>query len=186
MSTYNVVVIGSGPGGYIAAIRCAQLGMKVAIIEKYDVLGGNCLNVGCIPSKALLDVSEHYQDAEKRFADFGIKVQGLEADFKRMIDRKSEVVKQNYEGVAFLMKKNKIDVYFGLGSFVTKNKIAVTNAKGEKQELETEKVIIATGSKPTALPFIAIDKKRIITSTEALSLSEIPKNLVIIGGGIIG
>lgn len=186
MSSYNVVVIGSGPGGYIAAIRCAQLGMKTAIIEKYDVLGGTCLNVGCIPSKALLDTSEHYHNAEKRFDDFGIKVKDLSFDFKRMIARKAEVVKQNNEGVAFLMKKNKIDVYNGIGSFVTKNKIAITNSKGEKQEIEAEKVIIATGSKPTALPFLPIDKKRIITSTEALTLSEVPKNLIIIGGGIIG
>jgi dihydrolipoamide dehydrogenase len=186
MSTYNVVVIGSGPGGYIAAIRCAQLGMKTAIIEKYDVLGGTCTNVGCIPSKALLDTSEHYHDAEKRFTDFGIKLKELSVDFTRMIARKSEVVKSNNDGIVFLMKKNKIDVFTGLASFVTKNKIAVTNSKGEKQEIETEKVIIATGSKPTALPFLSIDKKRIITSTEALSLKEIPKQLVIIGGGIIG
>ena len=184
--SYNVVVIGSGPGGYIAAIRCAQLGMKTAIIEKYDVLGGTCTNVGCIPSKALLDTSEHYHNAEKRFADFGITTKGLSVDFTRMITRKSEVVKQNNNGIAFLMKKNKIDVYTGVGTFVTKNKIAITNAKGEKQEIETEKTIIATGSKPTALPFLPIDKKRIITSTEALTLKEVPKQLVIIGGGIIG
>ena len=186
MSSYNVVVIGGGPGGYIAAIRCAQLGMKTAIIEKYDVLGGTCLNVGCIPSKALLDASEHYHNAEKRFTDFGINVKGLTIDFTRMIARKADVVKQNVDGINFLMKKNKIDVYHGLGSFVTKNKIAITDSAGAKQEIETEKVIIATGSKPTQLPFITVDKKRIITSTEALSLSEIPKNLVIIGGGIIG
>lgn len=186
MSTYNVVVIGSGPGGYIAAIRCAQLGMKTAIIEKYDVLGGTCTNVGCIPSKALLDASEHYHDAEKRFADFGINTTGLSVDFTRMIARKTDVVKKNTEGIAFLMKKNKIDVFTGTGSFVTKNKIAITNAKGEKQEIETEKTIIATGSKPTALPFLPIDKKRVITSTEALTLTDIPKELVIIGGGIIG
>ncbi|MCW3126358.1 MAG: dihydrolipoamide dehydrogenase [Bacteroidetes bacterium] len=186
MSTYNVAIIGGGPGGYVAAIRCAQLGMKTAIIEKYDVLGGTCLNVGCIPSKALLDTSEHYHNAEKRFTDFGINVKGLTVDFARMIARKGEVVKANVDGIAFLMKKNKIDVYNGLGSFMTKNKIAITNAKGEKQEIEAEKVIIATGSKPTALPFLPIDKKRIITSTEALSLTEIPKNLIIIGAGIIG
>jgi len=186
MSTYNVVVIGSGPGGYIAAIRCAQLGFKTAIVEKYDVLGGTCTNVGCIPSKALLDASEHYHDAEKRFADFGINTTGLSVDFNRMIARKSDVVKKNTEGIAFLMKKNKIDVINGMASFVTKNKIAVTNSKGEKQEIETEKTIIATGSKPTALPFLPIDKKRVITSTEALELKEIPKQLVIIGGGIIG
>ena len=171
MSTYNVVVIGSGPGGYIAAIRCAQLGMKVAIIEKYDVLGGTCTNVGCIPSKALLDASEHYHNAEKRFEDFGIKTKGLSIDFTRMIGRKSDVVKQNNDGIAFLMKKNKIDVIIGVGAFVTKNKISITNAKGEKQEIETEKTIIATGSKPTALPFLPVDKKRIITSTEALTLT---------------
>ena len=186
MPTYNVVVIGSGPGGYIAAIRSAQLGMKVAIIEKYPVLGGTCTNVGCIPSKALLDASEHFHNAENRFADFGINTKGLSVDFTRMITRKSDVVKQNNDGIAFLIKKNKIDVYTGVGSFVTKNKIAIANDKGEKQEIETEKTIIATGSKPTALPFLPIDKKRIITSTEALTLTEIPKQLVIIGGGIIG
>lgn len=186
MSTYNVVVIGSGPGGYIAAIRCAQLGMKTAIIEKYDVLGGTCTNVGCIPSKALLDSSEHYHNAESAFADHGIAATGLSFDFGKMIARKNGVVKSNTDGIAYLMKKNKIDIYNGLGSFVTKNKIAVTNAKGEKQEIETEKVIIATGSKPTKLPFITIDKKRVITSTEALSLTEVPKHLVIIGGGVIG
>jgi len=186
MSTYNVVVIGSGPGGYIAAIRCAQLGMKTAIIEKYDVLGGTCTNVGCIPSKALLDSSEHYHNAESAFADHGIAATGLSFDFGKMIARKNGVVKSNTDGIAYLMKKNKIDIYNGLGSFVTKNRIAVTNAKGEKQEIETEKVIIATGSKPTKLPFITIDKKRVITSTEALSLTEVPKHLVIIGGGVIG
>ena len=186
MSTYNVVVIGSGPGGYIAAIRSAQLGFKTAIIEKYDVLGGTCTNVGCIPSKALLDTSEHYHDAHNRFAGFGINTTGLSADFTKMVARKADIVKSNTDGIAFLMKKNKIDVINGTASFVTANKIAVTNSKGEKQEIETEKTIIATGSKPTALPFLPIDKKRIITSTEALSLSEIPKNLIIIGGGIIG
>lgn len=186
MSNYNVVVIGSGPGGYIAAIRCAQLGMKTAIIEKYDVLGGTCTNVGCIPSKALLDSSEHYHNAEKSFADHGITTTGLSIDFGKTISRKNGVVKSNTEGIAYLMKKNKIDVINGTGSFVTKNKIAVTNAKGEKQEIETEKVIIATGSKPTKLPFITIDKKRIITSTEALNLTEVPKHLIIIGGGVIG
>jgi dihydrolipoamide dehydrogenase len=186
MSNYNVVVIGSGPGGYIAAIRCAQLGMKTAIIEKYGVLGGTCTNVGCIPSKALLDSSEHYHNAEKAFAEHGITTTGLSLDFGKMIAHKTGVVKSNTEGIAYLMKKNKIDVYTGLGSFVTKNKIAITNAKGEKQEIETEKVIIATGSKPIKLPFIAIDKKRIVTSTEALTLTEVPKHLVIIGGGIIG
>jgi dihydrolipoamide dehydrogenase len=187
MSQYNVVVIGSGPGGYVAAIRCAQLGMKVAIIEKYDVLGGTCTNVGCIPSKALLDSSEHYDVAMKKFKEHGLNIKGgIDINFAQMIKRKNDVVRQNNDGIGFLMKKNKIDAYKGTGSFVTKNKIAVTNAKGEVKELETEKVIIATGSKPTKLPSINIDKKRIITSTEALSLTEIPQHLVIIGGGIIG
>ncbi|HWB63553.1 MAG TPA: dihydrolipoyl dehydrogenase [Chitinophagales bacterium] len=186
MANYNVVVIGSGPGGYVAAIRCAQLGMKVAIIEKYNVLGGTCTNVGCIPSKALLDSSEHYHNAEKNFVEHGINVKGLSLDFTKMIERKGTVVQQNNAGISFLMKKNKIDVYTGTGSFITKNKISVTDAKGTKQEIETEKVIIATGSKPTQLPFLKVDKKRLITSTEALSLTEVPKHLIIIGGGIIG
>ncbi len=186
MSKYQVVVIGSGPGGYIAAIRSAQLGMKVAIIEKYDVLGGTCTNVGCIPSKALLDSSEHYHNAEHAFEEHGIATKGLSFDFTKMVTRKNGVVKANNDGIAFLMKKNKIDTYYGTGSFVSKNKIAVTNAKGEVTELETEKTIIATGSKPTKLPFLPIDKKRVITSTEALTLKEVPKHLVIIGGGIIG
>jgi dihydrolipoamide dehydrogenase len=186
MSKYNIVVIGSGPGGYVAAIRCAQLGMKVAIIEKYDVLGGTCTNVGCIPSKALLDSSEHYHNAEKNFEAHGIGVKSLSLDFKKMVERKNGVVKANNDGIAFLMKKNKIDTYYGAGSFVSKNIIAVTNSKGEKTEIEGEKIIIATGSKPTQLPFIKVDKKRIITSTEALTLTEVPKHLIIIGGGIIG
>ncbi len=186
MSKYQLVVIGSGPGGYIAAIRSAQLGMKVAIIEKYDVLGGTCTNVGCIPSKALLDSSEHYHNAEHAFEEHGIATKGLSFDFTKMVTRKNGVVKANNDGIAFLMKKNKIDTYYGTGSFVSKNKIAVTNSKGEVTELETEKTIIATGSKPTKLPFLPIDKKRVITSTEALTLKEVPKHLVIIGGGIIG
>ena len=181
-----MVVIGSGPGGYVAAIRCAQLGMKTAIIEKYSVLGGTCTNVGCIPSKALLDSSEHYHNAEKAFGGHGINVKDLSFDFTKMVERKSSVVKQNNDGLTFLMKKNKIDVYTGTGSFVTKNKISVTDAKGGKQEIETEKVIIATGSKPANLPFIKVDKKRVITSTEALTLTEVPKQLTIIGGGVIG
>ena len=142
MSKYNVVVIGSGPGGYIAAIRSAQLGMKVAIIEKYDVLGGTCTNVGCIPSKALLDSSEHYHNAEHAFEDHGIATKGLSFDFTKMVARKNGVVKANNDGIAFLMKKNKIDTYYGTGSFVSKNKIAVTNSKGEVTELETEKTIL--------------------------------------------
>ncbi|WP_299825925.1 dihydrolipoyl dehydrogenase [uncultured Pontibacter sp.] len=183
---YDVTVIGSGPGGYVAAIRCAQLGLKTAIIEKYNVLGGTCLNVGCIPSKALLDSSEHYHNAAHNFKTHGIELNDLQVNMEQMIKRKGEVVKSNNDGIAFLMKKNKIDTYYGLGSFVNKNTIKITDAEGKEQQIETDKTIIATGSKPTALPFLPIDKKRIITSTEALTLTDIPKNLIVIGGGVIG
>ncbi|TPE45003.1 dihydrolipoyl dehydrogenase [Pontibacter mangrovi] len=183
---YDVTVIGSGPGGYVAAIRCAQLGLKTAIIEKYNVLGGTCLNVGCIPSKALLDSSEHYHNAAHSFKTHGIELENLQVNMEQMIKRKGEVVKSNNDGIAFLMKKNKIDTYYGLGSFVNKNTIKITDAEGKEQQIETDKTIIATGSKPTALPFLPIDKKRIITSTEALTLTEVPKNLIVIGGGVIG
>ncbi len=181
---YDVTVIGSGPGGYVAAIRCAQLGFKTALIEKYATLGGTCLNVGCIPSKALLDSSEHFHNAETSFKEHGINITGVKADLKQMIKRKGEVVSQTTDGINFLMKKNKIDVHQGVGSFVDKNTIKIS---GDKEEtITTDKVIIATGSKPSSLPFIEIDKKRVITSTEALELKEIPKHLIIIGGGVIG
>jgi dihydrolipoamide dehydrogenase len=183
---YNVTVIGSGPGGYVAAIRCAQLGMKVAIIEKYDTLGGTCLNVGCIPSKAMLDSSEHYHNAAHTFKEHGIEISEPKANISQMIKRKGDVVKSNVDGIAFLMKKNKIDVHTGVGSFVDKNTIKVTSKGGKESTLTTEKVIIATGSKPTPLPFAPFDKKRIISSTEALELKEIPKHLIVIGGGVIG
>ena len=182
---YDITVIGSGPGGYVAAIRCAQLGFKTALIEKYNTLGGTCLNVGCIPSKALLDSSEHFHNAVHNFKTHGIDIKGeVEVNLKQMIDRKNGVVKMTCDGIDFLMKKNKIDVYKGLGSFINKNKIKISGEKTE--EIETDKVIIATGSKPSSLPGIEIDKKRIITSTEALSMTEVPKNLIIIGGGVIG
>jgi len=183
---YDVTVIGSGPGGYVAAIRCAQLGMKTAIIEKYDTLGGTCLNIGCIPSKALLDSSEHYHNAAHTFETHGIELKDLKVNLAQMIERKRGVVTDNVNGIAFLMKKNKIDVHTGLGSFIDKNHIKVTAGDGQETTLETDKVIIATGSKPASLPFIEIDKKRIITSTEALELKEIPKHMIIIGGGVIG
>lgn len=183
---YDVTVIGSGPGGYVAAIRCAQLGLKTAIVEKYSTFGGTCLNVGCIPSKALLDSSEHYHNAAHTFKTHGIELKDLKVNLAQMIARKNEVVKQNTDGIKFLMKKNKIDTFEGLGSFINKNSIKITGADKKEQVIETEKVIIATGSKPSSLPFIKIDKKRIITSTEALNLTEIPKHLVLIGGGVIG
>ncbi|MFM8914500.1 MAG: dihydrolipoyl dehydrogenase [Flammeovirgaceae bacterium] len=183
---YNVIVIGSGPGGYVAAIRCAQLGMKTAIVEKYNTLGGTCLNVGCIPSKALLDSSEHFHNAAHTFKEHGVDISEPKANLKQMIARKAGVVKANVDGVAFLMKKNKIDVHTGVGSFVDKNTISVTSADGKSANITADNVIIATGSKPTPLPFAPFDKKRIISSTEALELQEIPKHLIIVGGGVIG
>lgn len=183
---YNVIVIGSGPGGYVAAIRCAQLGMKTAIVEKYDTLGGTCLNVGCIPSKAMLDSSEHFINARGHFKEHGIDIPDPKPNLGQMIKRKGEVVKANVDGIAFLMKKNKIDVFKGVGSFVDKNTIQVTAKDGKGSTITTEKVIIATGSKPTPLPFAPFDKKRIISSTEALELKEIPKHMIIVGGGVIG
>ncbi len=183
---YQVTVIGSGPGGYVAAIRCAQLGMKTAIIEKYDTLGGTCLNVGCIPSKALLDSSEHFYNAAHTFKEHGIDISEPKVNLAQMISRKAGVVKANVDGIAFLMKKNKIDVLKGVGSFVDKNTVKITSSDGKETTITTEKVIIATGSKPTPLPFAPFDKKRIISSTEALELKEVPKHLIIIGGGVIG
>ena len=185
MKSYDVAVIGSGPGGYVAAIRCAQLGMKTALIEKYNTLGGTCLNVGCIPSKALLDSSHHYEDAVSHFEAHGIEIPGtVKVNLKKMIERKQAVVDQTTKGIEFLMGKNKIDVYHGVGSFKDATHIQIKGA--EEFEIEATHSIIATGSKPASLPFIEIDKERIITSTEALSLKEIPKHLIIIGGGVIG
>jgi dihydrolipoamide dehydrogenase len=186
MSSYDVVIIGSGPGGYVAAIRCAQLGMKTAIIEKYNTLGGTCLNVGCIPSKALLDSSEHYHNAVHNFGEHGIEVKGLKANLSQMINRKNEVVSQTCAGVKFLMDKNKIDVHTGVGSFKDKNTIEVKGNDGKTATLTAKNVIIATGSKPNYFPRMEPDKKRIITSTEALNLKEIPKKMLVIGGGVIG
>lgn len=186
MKKFDVVVIGSGPGGYVAAIRCAQLGLSTALIEKYATLGGTCLNVGCIPSKALLDSSHHYDDAKNHFEKHGIGVKNLSLNFKQMIDRKNEVVSQTTDGINFLMDKNKIVVFNGFGSFKDATHITIAQADGNTETIEAAKIIIATGSKPSSLPFITIDKKRVITSTEALSLKEVPKHLIIIGGGVIG
>jgi dihydrolipoamide dehydrogenase len=186
MSTYDVVVIGSGPGGYVAAIRLAQLGKKTALIERYASLGGTCLNVGCIPSKALLDSSEHYHQAAHQFATHGIQVKGLSLDFERMISRKGEVVAQTVEGIRFLMKKNKIDVIHGHASFKDPQTISVLKEDKSIVEIKAGNTIIATGSKPSVLKGVTVDKKRIITSTEALVLKEVPKHLMIIGGGVIG
>lgn len=186
MEKFDVTIIGSGPGGYVAAIRCAQLGMKTALIEKYNTLGGTCLNVGCIPSKALLDSSEHYYNAVHHFEEHGIEVKAPKVNLKQMIERKRGVVKMTCDGINFLMKKNKITVFNGHGSFVNKNTIEVLKSDGSKEQIESTKAIIATGSKPSSLPGIEIDKKRVITSTEALELTEVPKHLIVIGGGVIG
>ncbi len=185
MKEYDVVVIGSGPGGYICAVRCAQLGMKVAIIEKYKTLGGTCLNVGCIPSKAWLDSSEKFHELNHSFKDHGITTSSVTLDFNKMRERVKKVVSDVCGGVSFLMKKNKIDVYQGLGSFVDAHIVSI---KGEKEttEIKGAKIVIATGSKPSSLPGVVIDKDRIITSTEALILKEQPKKLIVIGGGVIG
>ncbi|RXR22824.1 dihydrolipoyl dehydrogenase [Flavobacterium stagni] len=186
MSQFDVTVIGSGPGGYVAAIRCAQLGFKTAIIEKYSTLGGTCLNVGCIPSKALLASSHHYEELQ-HFADHGIEVSGkVKVNLAKMIERKQQVVDQTCGGIKFLMDKNKITVFEGVGSFVDATHINVAKNDGTSEVLESKYTIIATGSKPSSLPFIAVDKERIITSTEALKMTEVPKHLVIIGGGVIG
>ena len=186
MNSFDVVIIGSGPGGYVSAIRCAQLGFKTAIIEKYSTLGGTCLNVGCIPSKALLSSSHHYAELA-HFADHGIEVSGeVKVNLEKMIARKQAVVDQTSGGVKYLMDKNKITVLEGLGSFVDATHVAIAKADGTSETVEAKNIIIATGSKPSNLPFIKIDKERIITSTEALKLKEVPKHLVIIGGGVIG
>lgn len=186
MSQFDVTVIGSGPGGYVAAIRAAQLGFKTAIIEKYPTMGGTCLNVGCIPSKALLDSSEHFHNAAHNFANHGIIIDSPKADIARMVERKNEVVDQTTKGIQFLMDKNKITVFQGVGSFESANQIKITKEDGSSETIESKYTIIATGSKPSSLPFINIDKERIITSTEALNLKEIPKKFLVIGGGVIG
>ncbi|WP_285009420.1 dihydrolipoyl dehydrogenase [Pedobacter faecalis] len=183
---YDVVVIGSGPGGYVGAIRCAQLGLKTAVVEKYKTFGGTCLNVGCIPSKALLDSSEHYHNAVHSFKTHGIAIKDIKVDMPQMIARKNDVVAQNTAGIQYLFKKNKIDAFEGVGSFTDKNTIKITKTDGSSETITAKNVIIASGSKPTALPFLPVDKKRIITSTEALNITEVPKQLVVIGGGVIG
>ena len=185
MEKYDITIIGSGPGGYVCAIRAAQLGFKVAIIERYSTLGGTCLNVGCIPSKAWLEASEHYHKLKHQFEDFGIDVKEANVDIAKMNQRVQDVVGEIINGVAYLMKKNKVTVYEGHGTIKDKNTIEI-KGEGKTQTIETDKMVIATGSKPASLPNIEIDKKRIISSTEALVLKEIPKHLMVVGGGVIG
>jgi dihydrolipoamide dehydrogenase len=181
---FQLVVIGSGPGGYVAAIRAAQLGIKTAIVEKSRTLGGTCLNIGCIPSKALLDSSELYYLAKNRFGKHGIQVGGLTLDVPKMISRKSDVVKGLTDGVAGLMKKNGISVYPGSGKVLPGKRVQVTGDK--PAELEADAILLATGSEPTALPFLPFDGQQIVSSTEALAFDKVPQHLIVIGGGYIG
>ncbi len=183
---FDLVIIGSGPGGYVGAIRAAQLGLKTAIIEKDKTFGGTCLNVGCIPSKALLESSEHFQVALHDLTSHGIKVSKVELDLPTMMSRKDKVVKQNTEGIAFLFKKNKITPYTGLGKIVSAGKVEVTAADGSKQILETKNIMLATGSVPVELPFLKFDEQKIVSNTGALALSKVPKTMVVVGGGVIG
>jgi dihydrolipoamide dehydrogenase len=185
MSPYDLIVIGTGPGGYVAAIRAAQLGMKVAVVEKRATFGGTCLNVGCIPSKALLHASELYAEAANGFAAMGIKVKPA-LDLAAMLAFKDQGVKGNVDGVAFLLKKNKIDTVHGQGRIAAPGKVEITSAGGKKQTLDAKSILIATGSEVASIPGIAIDEKRIVSSTGALSLSQVPQRLVVIGAGYIG
>jgi len=186
MEKFDITVIGSGPGGYVAAIRSAQLGYKTAIIEKYNTLGGTCTNVGCIPTKALLDSTHHYADALTSFGTHGIEYSDLRLNIEQLFKRKSEVVTKNTQGLDFLMRKNKISVFHGSGSFVNNETLKIVHDDQTETVINSDKFIIATGSKPSTIPGITIDKKRIITSTEALELKEKPESIVIIGGGVIG
>jgi dihydrolipoamide dehydrogenase len=185
-TTFDIIVIGSGPGGYIAAIRSAQLGYNVALIEKYSTLGGTCTNVGCIPSKALLDSTENYHSAQTKFAAQGIEIKEMHLNFQQFMQRKNEVVKQNTSGLNFLMKKNKITVFEGTASFISNKTVSIKKKDSTPQTLTGKYFIIATGSKPASIKGVEIDKKRIISSTEALALIEKPASMIIIGGGVIG
>ncbi len=184
--TYDLVVIGSGPGGYVGAIRAAQLGLKTAIVEKDPTYGGTCLNVGCIPSKALLDSSEHYSNTLHELETHGVKVQGVSFDLPTMMKRKDKVVSDNTNGIAFLFKKNKITPYQGFGRLKSPTEVEVTKADGSKEVLTAKNILLATGSTVNELPFMKFDGKNIISSTEALTLAKVPKHLVVVGGGAIG
>ncbi|MCH8861459.1 MAG: dihydrolipoyl dehydrogenase [Proteobacteria bacterium] len=183
---FDLLVIGGGPGGYVAAIRAAQLGLKVACVDKRDALGGTCLNVGCIPSKALLHASELYEQAEKHLPDFGITVGELKLDLKKMLARKDKTVEELTGGIAFLFKKNKVEHVIGAGAITAAGTVEVAQKGGKKRVLKADNIIIATGSEVSPLPGVTIDGKRVITSTEALSLPKVPKHMVVIGGGVIG
>src|ERR1044071_7512210 len=186
MEKFDVIIIGSGPGGYVAAIRSGQLGLKTALIEKDKELGGTCLNVGCIPSKALLTSSDHYMFVKKEAAKHGIVIEGAHADLGKMQQRKDRVVKTFNSGVRSLMKTNKVTVSEGTGTITAPGKISIKSSSGETQEIEAKNIVIATGSTPIELPFAKFDGKTIVSSTEALEFAEPPKKLVVIGAGAVG
>jgi len=186
MEEFDIAVIGSGPGGYVAAIRSAQLGYKTVLIEKYSTLGGTCTNVGCIPTKALLDSTHHYAEAVHSFKTHGIELSNVQLNFEQLYKRKTDVVSKNTQGLEYLMNKNKIKVLHGVGSFLDTETLKVSHADQKETIIKSKKYIIATGSKPATIPGAVIDKKRIITSTEALAMKEKPESIVIIGGGVIG
>jgi dihydrolipoyl dehydrogenase len=186
MATYDLVVIGTGPGGYVCAIRGAQLGMKVAVVEKNETLGGTCLNIGCMPSKALLHASEMFEEAEHSFAKMGVSVPPPKLDLPSMMNFKQQGIDGNVKGVEFLMKKNKIDVIHGTGKILGTGKVEVSGSDGKAQTVETKNIVIATGSDIARLKGIEIDEKRIVSSTGALSLDRVPERLLIVGAGVIG
>src|SRR5213075_1938203 len=186
MEKFDVVIIGSGPGGYVAAIRAAQLGLKTAIVEKDKDLGGTCLNIGCIPSKALLTSSDHFVFAKKEAVKHGIIIDNVNVDLPKMLQRKDKVVKNLTGGVRALMKTNKVTTFEGIGTITAPGKVSVKSSKGETQEVETKNIVIATGSAAVELPFAKFDGKTIVSSTEALTFAEAPKQLIVIGAGAIG
>lgn len=185
-NNFDVVVIGTGPGGYVGAIRMAQLGLKTAVVEKEKTYGGTCLNVGCIPSKALLESSELYHQSLHDMAKHGVKLGKVELDLPTMLTRKEAVVKENANGVAFLFKKNKIEQFKGFGKILKPGVVEVTAADGTKTTLNTKNIVCATGSVPVELPFLKFDEKKIVSSTGALSLDKVPKKMIVVGGGVIG
>ena len=183
---FDLVVIGAGPGGYVAAIRAAQLGMKVACVDKRDTLGGTCLNVGCIPSKALLQSSEKFEEAQHALADHGVSVGGVTLDLKTMLGRKDKVVDGLTKGIAFLFKKNKIEKIHGAARITAPDEVTVATDDADNRVLKAARILIATGSESTPLPGVEIDEKRVVSSTGALALSKVPKHFVVVGGGYIG
>ncbi len=184
--SYDLVVIGSGPGGYVCAIRAAQLGLKTAIVEKRASFGGTCLNIGCIPSKALLHASEMFEEAGHGMAALGVKIGKPTLDLKAMMKHKSETVDANVQGVAFLLKKNKVDTFIGSGAIAGAGKVTVTKADGKVETIETKNIVIATGSESAPLPGVTIDEKTVVTSTGALELTDVPQKLLVVGAGVIG